>query len=116
MDSNDKNISPVVPLPPYLSGLVMYCPGVQANSVHVCHAGNVNARLNRWLGTCAGFVGWLAGIPYQLTNVTWRMERFALVVCVTIANKIFLVDSFRECLYPTLLERNTLLPSHRAIA
>jgi hypothetical protein len=36
MDSNDKNISPVDPLPPsYLSGLVMYYPGVQMNSVRV---------------------------------------------------------------------------------
>ncbi len=31
MDGNNKNISPVDPLPPYLSGLVMYCPGVHAN-------------------------------------------------------------------------------------
>ena len=41
MDSNDKNISPVDPLPPYLSVALMYCPGVQANSVHACNAGNV---------------------------------------------------------------------------
>jgi hypothetical protein len=41
----------------------------------------LSGRLNRGLGSCAGLVGWLAGIPYQLTNVTWRMERLALVDC-----------------------------------
>jgi hypothetical protein len=74
--------------------------------------GNVNDRLNRALGLRDG----LAGIPYQLTNVTWRMGRLVLVIGVTIANKIFLVDNIRESLYPTLHERKTLLPSHHAIA
>jgi hypothetical protein len=42
MDSNDRNNSLVDPLPPsYLSVALMYCPGVQANSVHACNAGNV---------------------------------------------------------------------------
>jgi hypothetical protein len=58
-------------------------------------AGDVNDRLNRALESCAWLVVWLAGIPYQLTNVTWRMERLALVIGVTIANKIFLVDNIR---------------------
>jgi hypothetical protein len=53
MDSNDKNISPVDPLPPYLSVALMYCPGVHANSVHACNAGNVNGRLNVSLESCA---------------------------------------------------------------
>ena len=58
MDSNNKNISPVDPLPPSnLSGLVMYCPGVCVSSVHACNAGNVNACLNRGLGSCAGLCG-----------------------------------------------------------
>jgi hypothetical protein len=55
MDGNNKNISPVDPLPPsYLSVVLMYCPNVQANSVHVISAGNVNGRLNRGLESCAG--------------------------------------------------------------
>ena len=29
------------PLPPYLSVALMICPGVQANSVRACNAGNV---------------------------------------------------------------------------
>jgi|688.fasta_scaffold327066_4 hypothetical protein len=117
MDGNNKKLSPVDPLPPsYLSVALMICPGVQANSVHACNAGNVNDRLDVMLESCDWFVDWLAGIPYQLTNVTWRMEWLVLVVCVTIANKIFLVDNIRECLYPTLHERKTLLPSHHAIA
>jgi hypothetical protein len=62
MDSNDKNISLVDPLPPYLSVALMICPGVHANSVHVCNAGNVNACLNVSLESCAWLVGWLAGI------------------------------------------------------
>jgi hypothetical protein len=49
MDSNDKNISPVDPLPP-----------VQVSSVHVICAGNVNDRLNVSLGSCACLVDWLA--------------------------------------------------------
>jgi len=73
MDSNDKKLSPVDPLPPYLSVALMYFPSVQANSVHACNAGDWNARLNRGLESCAGLVDWHAGIPYQLTNVTWRM-------------------------------------------
>jgi hypothetical protein len=61
MDSNDKNISPVDPLPPsYLSAALMYCPGVHANSVHVICAGNVNARLNVMLESRAGLVVCLA--------------------------------------------------------
>jgi hypothetical protein len=48
-------------------------------------------RLDHALGWWIGN----AGIPYQLTNVTWRMERLALVIGVTIANKIFLVDNIR---------------------
>ena len=44
------------------------------------------------------------------------MERPVLVIGVTIANKIFPVDNIRECLYPTLHERKTLLPNHHAIA
>ena len=40
MDSNDKNIFRVDPLPPSnLSGLVMYCPGVRLCSVRVSSAG-----------------------------------------------------------------------------
>jgi len=67
------------------------CLGVQANSVHscgvrlasvhACSAGNVNDRFNVSLESRAGLVDWLVGIPYQLTNVAWRMERLALVTC-----------------------------------
>jgi hypothetical protein len=47
MDSNDKKLSLVDPLPPSnLSVALMICPGVQANSVHACNSGNVNDRLN----------------------------------------------------------------------
>jgi len=62
MDGNDKNISPVDPLPPYLSAALMYCPGVQANSVHACNAGNVNDRLNRSFESCAWLVWWACWI------------------------------------------------------
>ena len=71
----------------------MYCPGVQANSVQACNAGNVNACLNRGLESCAGFVVWLAAIPYQLANVAMRMG--LLRARDLLAIKSFL-DSFRE--------------------
>jgi hypothetical protein len=65
MDSNDKNISPVDPLPPLnLSGLVMYCPSVHASGGHACNVGNVNDRLNVVLESRAWLVVWLAAIPY----------------------------------------------------
>jgi hypothetical protein len=61
MDGNNKNISPVDPLPPlYLSVALMYCPGVHANSVHAICAGNVNDRLNRGLESRAWLVVCLA--------------------------------------------------------
>jgi hypothetical protein len=41
----------------------MYCPGVQANSVHVCNAGNVNACLNVMLESRAGLVPVLVPVP-----------------------------------------------------
>jgi hypothetical protein len=45
------------PSPPlYLSVALMYCPGVQANSVHACNAGNVNDRLNVMLESRAWLV------------------------------------------------------------
>jgi hypothetical protein len=59
MDGNDKNISPVDPLPPsYLSVALMICPGAQANSVHACNAGDVK----RLFESCAWLVDRLAGI------------------------------------------------------
>ena len=51
-----KIISDSTPSPLYLSVALMYCPGVQANSVHVISAGNVNGRLNRGLESCAWIV------------------------------------------------------------
>ena len=101
MDSNNKNNFRLNPLPPsYLSGLVMYCPSVQANSVHACNAGNVNDRLNRWLESRAGLVVWLAAIPYWLTNVARRMgvpracDLLITIVHTYSQNK--LLYSFRE--------------------
>jgi hypothetical protein len=63
MDSNDENNFRLDPLPPYLSVALMYCPGVQACSVHACNAGNVNACLNVVIESCAGLVWGLAAIP-----------------------------------------------------
>jgi hypothetical protein len=102
--------------PPYLSVALMISLVFKRTVFMWSVPAMLSACLNRELESCAGLVVCHAGIPYQLTNVTCRMERLVLVVCVTIANKIFLVDSFRQSLYPTLHERNTLLPSHRAIA
>ena len=70
-------------------------------------------RLNRELESRDGLVGWLAGIPYQLTNVARRMGAFR--ACDLLAIKSFL-DTIRQYVYPTLHERKTLLPSHHAIA
>jgi hypothetical protein len=56
MDSNDKNNFRLDPRPPHAG------PSVQASSVHVCNAGNVNACLNVTLESCAGLEIWLAGI------------------------------------------------------
>jgi hypothetical protein len=70
-------------------------------------------RLNRELGSRAWLVVWLAGIPYQLTNVARRMG--ASCAYDLLAIKSFL-DTIRQYVYPTLHERKTLLPSHRAIA
>ncbi len=64
MDGNDKNISPVDPLPPSnLSGLVMYCPSVQANSVHACNAGNVKRSFESW----AWIMRWACGLACRNT-------------------------------------------------
>jgi hypothetical protein len=60
MDGNNKNNFLADPLPPsYLSVALMICPGVQANSVHSCNAGNVNDRLNVSLESRA----WLESVP-----------------------------------------------------
>jgi hypothetical protein len=99
MDSNNKNISPVNPLPPSnLSEMVMYYPGVQMNSVrvssaqscnvwmsgvHVCNAGNVNARLNRGLESCA----WLVvchSLPRGAFRGTFTAVPMAVDLCSTL--------------------------------
>jgi hypothetical protein len=70
MDSNDKNISPVDPLPPYLSLALMICPGVHASSVHAYNAGDVNDRFNREFESRA----WLVGMPYPAPwNIPWNI-------------------------------------------
>jgi hypothetical protein len=49
---------------------LMYCPGVHANSVHAICAGNVNARLNRGLESCA----WLDSVPCLAPwNIPWNI-------------------------------------------
>ena len=70
-------------------------------------------RLNVLLESCAWLVAWLAAIPYQLTNVARRMglPRAYDLLAIEI-----LLDTIRQYAYPTLHERNTLLPSHHAIA
>ena len=78
MDSNDKKLSLVDPLPPSnLSVALMICPGVQANSVHACNAGNANACLNRALESCAWLVGWPCLSPW---NIPWNIRSGAMAV------------------------------------
>ena len=64
MDGNNKNNFSVDPLPP-----------VQVSSVHSCSVRVDSVRLDSVRVISAG-------IPYQLTNVTWRMEWLVLVDCL----------------------------------
>jgi hypothetical protein len=48
----------------------MICPGVHANSVHSCNAGNANGRLNRGLESRA----WLESVPCLAPwNIPWNI-------------------------------------------
>ena len=70
MDGNNKNNSRVDPRPPLLQvgcdcNVIAPGCGVQANGVHACSAGNVSARLNVTLESCAWLVG-LAMLNHEL--------------------------------------------------
>jgi hypothetical protein len=79
-----KIISGSTPSPP------MPVPGVHANSVHSCNAGNANGRLNRGLESRA----WLESVPCLAPwNIPWNMYS-----CANGRRLVFHADLVEHCL------------------
>ena len=75
-----------IPAPPYLSVALMICPGVQANSVHACNAGNVKRSFESR--------AWLVGVPC-LARGTFPWNMYS---CANGHALVFHADLVEHCL------------------